>query len=73
MYDKSTPSSERLLYPFRSLPIALWYANNRIDEQFFPILKGNGNPSKRVCVLASDPGDIRRLLHRTPHLIEATT
>jgi hypothetical protein len=48
MLNEPTPSFQRLLYPFRSLPIALWYANNQGDEQFFPILKGNGNPSTRV-------------------------
>jgi len=74
MHNKPTPSSERLLYPFRSLPIALWYANNRVDEQFFPILKGNGNASKRVYVRAVEPGETHGcLLCRIPHLHEATT
>jgi len=47
-HNKPTPSSERLLYPFRSLQIAPCYANNRGDEQFFPLLKRNDNPSTTV-------------------------
>src|ERR1700733_1002064 len=48
MRNQPTPSSELLLYPFRSVLIALWYADNQVDEHFFPILKGNGNASTTI-------------------------
>jgi hypothetical protein len=69
MHNKPTPSYELLLYPFRSVLIALWYANNQWPQKHlqprgrglqFPIgavLQHSNTPSLRVAGFEDEDDD----------------